>query len=680
MSWMAHSPEPLALDLALRGTALLLFGWALITLGRRTSGRMRHRLWCGVFLGLLGLPLLSFALPTWTLDLPQWLHTEELRGPAPLSPNQAVDISPEGTTPSLQPAQPVSPSTRTPVRELATGTVLFYLWIFGTSLFLLRFLVLLGRSVSAFRRGLGVDGNWHDLLQETTSRLGLRRRVRLVENSAIQTPMTGGFLRPVVLLPVAARQWCEERRRLVLLHELVHVQRGDWLFQMIAQTVCALHWWNPLAWMGRSRLEQERELACDETVLALGTRASHYASHLLAIAEEAQRRTQPPIATVAMARTSKLEGRLMSILEPSKPSRRLATTASLTLGLLAMVCLVSTFEPTPLSADPASQDDDSTSTKTSKSSHSSWHGSWTTNSDFGDLQWTSRGEGEVVFDGEEPVLGPDSRLEVETVVDGHRVRFELVTDELEQARETLWVDGEERSLEDGQRFRQAALAILATHNKLGSLRGQVGALRGQIGALRGQEGALRGQIGALRGQQGALKGQIGALAGHRGALKAKMGALRSEAGAMKAKVGAMRSEIARMEAKFRALVDSGASSEEVARFKAQREAMVAEIEAAQKRIQNFDVSQHEEEVRRQIEALAKEEEALRLQAEQAAADVESTISDLEAQIADLAVGEEVAALQDRILGLDVESRSKKMQDQLEARVQELRQAIQALLR
>ena len=74
------------------------------------------------------------------------------------------------------------------------------------------------------------------------------------------------------------------RRRLVLLHELAHIRRYDCLTQLVAQAACALHWFNPLVWLAKSRMQSERELACDDLVLGAGTLPSTYAADLLELA------------------------------------------------------------------------------------------------------------------------------------------------------------------------------------------------------------------------------------------------------------------------------------------------------------------------------------------------------------------------------------------------------------
>ena len=176
------------------------------------------------------------------------------------------------------------------------------------------------------------DTGWARLLNEACEALRLRRRVRLLLSTREVMPMTWGWLRPVVLLPRSAAQWPEERRRVVLLHELAHVKRGDYFTQMVAQVVCAVYWFNPLVWVAARQMLVEREGACDDLVLAGGCKASEYAGHLVEIAYAF--RSVPQVAAIAMARSSRLEGRIAAIVDGSR-NRRLRLAAAM--GVLVLI-------------------------------------------------------------------------------------------------------------------------------------------------------------------------------------------------------------------------------------------------------------------------------------------------------------------------------------------------------
>ena len=128
------------------------------------------------------------------------------------------------------------------------------------------------------------DESWGALVTDVSRALGSHRSIQLLQNAHDSVPVTWGLLRPRVLLPACATQWSEERKRLVLAHELAHVHRADWFVHLAAKLACAVYWFNPLFWMAYSRLCQESEQACDDAVLSLGVDRRDYATHLLEIA------------------------------------------------------------------------------------------------------------------------------------------------------------------------------------------------------------------------------------------------------------------------------------------------------------------------------------------------------------------------------------------------------------
>jgi hypothetical protein len=130
-------------------------------------------------------------------------------------------------------------------------------------------------------------------------------------------PVTFGTLRPAIVLPASCDTWAADRRQAVLLHELAHVARGDCLVQRITAVACACYWPHPGVWWAARRLRVERELACDDRVLAMGAGAREYASHLLEIAHSF-RAAPAPATALGMARPRQLEQRLLAILDAAR--------------------------------------------------------------------------------------------------------------------------------------------------------------------------------------------------------------------------------------------------------------------------------------------------------------------------------------------------------------------------
>ena len=168
------------------------------------------------------------------------------------------------------------------------------------------------------------DGRWHRLCADLARSCGLNRDVELLLGPQPGLMATWGWRRPAVMLPASASEWSVERMRVVLLHELAHARRGDWILQMAAEALRCIWWFNPLAWMVRARLRRESEHAADDLVLASGVPATTCAAHLVELAREVRKHQRTQLPAPAMARPSHLERRLSAMLNP-RTNRRLMT-------------------------------------------------------------------------------------------------------------------------------------------------------------------------------------------------------------------------------------------------------------------------------------------------------------------------------------------------------------------
>lgn len=361
LHWLTEQSHwPWLLELACKSLALLALAWLLTQCLQRASAAARHLVWSVALLCLLALPLLSLALPAWRVE---WLSAvwtpaaatatnEEPRAVAPVaetswsvaSPAVAVAPLAAATKPSLPPA-PSAPlrllnQANRWLAWLTWPRLLLGLWLLGVGAVLARLAVGTGCVWWLTRRAQPVtESAWLTLTEQVAARLGLRQRVPLLRSAQVEMPMTWGAWRAVVLLPTEAENWPAECRNIVLLHELAHIKRRDCLTQLLAQLACALYWFNPLVWLAARRLRVERELACDDYVLAVGTKASDYAAQLVGFAGNFQ--TTSPLApvTVGMA-CSHLESRVRAILDPAAKRRHLNVLSTLSLTLLVGVLVL----------------------------------------------------------------------------------------------------------------------------------------------------------------------------------------------------------------------------------------------------------------------------------------------------------------------------------------------------
>jgi TonB family protein len=161
---------------------------------------------------------------------------------------------------------------------------------------------------------------------------------------ATATPLTWGAFRPVILLPEYTSQWTLDERERAIRHEQAHILRHDWAWQLFAQAMTVIFWFHPLVWVAAAGLRREADLAADNAVMAAGADAANYAAQLLEVA----RMYQGPhyAAGVNMIRTSKIEGRILSILNPSlvrKPAGWVARL-SVAMGVLALFLPLAAFQ------------------------------------------------------------------------------------------------------------------------------------------------------------------------------------------------------------------------------------------------------------------------------------------------------------------------------------------------
>ena len=336
--------QSLVLDAIIKASLILAATAATATLLRRGSAAARHMVWTLGLLGALTAPALALALPRWEVPLVRFsVETPAIQASAnriaefETARLRAHAVRPEPTSGGAEPtsSEESAAAPRQSLRVTTAGsartlpqwpTLLLMLWTLGATILLGRVLVGLAAVQWMSRRTKVVaDAPWLAQAHALARGLGISD-VRFLRTAAASMPMAWGVFRPSVLMPADADAWPEDRLRIVLLHELAHVKRRDCLTHLFAQVACAAHWFNPLAWMAVRRLRAERERACDDLVLASGTRGSDYANQLLEIARVMQGGRFPAVlagASLAMAHRSQLEGRLIAILDPSVPRRGL---------------------------------------------------------------------------------------------------------------------------------------------------------------------------------------------------------------------------------------------------------------------------------------------------------------------------------------------------------------------
>jgi bla regulator protein blaR1 len=159
-----------------------------------------------------------------------------------------------------------------------------------------------------------IDAVWENHLTKLKGQLRIPRRVKLLISQYIQVPVMIGFLRPVILMPVAMfNNLTAEQLEAILLHELAHIKRNDYLLNIFQSIVETILFFNPfIRWISKN-IRLEREHCCDDIVLKHQVQPLHYAKALVALEE--YRLTVNALAMAAADNKQHLFHRIKRIME-----------------------------------------------------------------------------------------------------------------------------------------------------------------------------------------------------------------------------------------------------------------------------------------------------------------------------------------------------------------------------
>ena len=298
------------IDLALASSLVLIAAFLINLFFHKASAASRSRTWEMAVIALLILPVIYFVVPAFHLNL---IDLDQPRdGYSPSEAPQMLTSKERATFSNLDAIESqVSPAASFPLMLpliiWLAGALILSVWFFAGWL-----------GVALINRNSTVitEAEYLDLLKDVSWELSLNRQIELRESASTAVSITTGTLNPRVILPTVFRKWSEDKLRVVLTHELAHIQRNDALVESLAKVVNVIFWFNPLAWMGINMLRAERERASDDLVLNSGTKPSEYATQLMEVASELGSTPRPLWQMAAISQGSALKHRLLCILDP----------------------------------------------------------------------------------------------------------------------------------------------------------------------------------------------------------------------------------------------------------------------------------------------------------------------------------------------------------------------------
>ncbi|TKC02847.1 M56 family metallopeptidase [Pedobacter frigoris] len=160
---------------------------------------------------------------------------------------------------------------------------------------------------------IAVPNEWQVVFSSMIDRLNIRRNISFYLSDKVNVPLVIGYLKPVVLFPVAlATQLDIKQVEAILIHELSHIRRNDYLLNLIKTGIETLLFFNPFIWLTSKLIGVEREHACDDLVLKFTGTPLTYAHALLKL-EILKDKTTPTLSMAATGNNQHLYQRIKRI-------------------------------------------------------------------------------------------------------------------------------------------------------------------------------------------------------------------------------------------------------------------------------------------------------------------------------------------------------------------------------
>jgi beta-lactamase regulating signal transducer with metallopeptidase domain len=292
---------------------------------RRLSSGFKHILWLSVVFSFLIIPLFSKFIPSHLFRTYLILGIQNEIYEVYGAMNDILLKSVGSIGSNIYPAQANSSiagdTLDFTVLHSSWSFIIIALWIMGMLLSSLR--VIIGKvnvskitmqaTVCRIRKyTLGVE--------ELSKMLAIKKSVVLLTSSECKFPFTYRIFKPVIILPSGISNWPSEQLRAVLIHELAHVKRQDYITQLIARFICSVFWFIPVVWIAYHHLHIEQEKSCDTFAVESGIEADSYARHILNVIRIARGRALLTGMLISKGSKKILEKRILHIfkLKPMK--------------------------------------------------------------------------------------------------------------------------------------------------------------------------------------------------------------------------------------------------------------------------------------------------------------------------------------------------------------------------
>jgi beta-lactamase regulating signal transducer with metallopeptidase domain len=287
------------------GIVLAMFGWALLRVSGRQNSSTRFAVWFSMMVAIAALPFFgSFGLTV--IGLPS-----SSRPAFQLSGSYAADIFVVWAL----------------IASAGIAKIGFGFW-----------------QLRRLRRSCKVvdSADLDPLLRNTLAEFGSSRLVTVCTSERVRTPAAIGFFKPAIILPPwSLQELSPVELNAVLLHEMAHLRRWDDWTNLAQEIMRALFFFHPAFWWIGRGLALEREMACDDFVLASNSNPRAYARCLVSVAEKSFLRRSLVLAQAVAGRMHQTTQRVMRILDAERPTAtKIYKPALAVIAAFSAVCLI----------------------------------------------------------------------------------------------------------------------------------------------------------------------------------------------------------------------------------------------------------------------------------------------------------------------------------------------------
>ncbi len=202
-----------------------------------------------------------------------------------------------------------------------------------------------------------INEHWQKFVQELVQRLEIGKDVKIYLSGLIDVPATMGFIKPVILLPLATiNHLSVSQVEAVILHEMAHIRRHDYLVNLLIAVVETILFFNPFTQLLSGNLKKEREMCCDDFVVRFQHDPHNYAAALLSL-EKMRVGNSSRLAMAATGSKDQLLSRVRRILNIKSQNLNYGQKLLALLIVAGFISSVAWFSPVPVKKQPLSQEE-----------------------------------------------------------------------------------------------------------------------------------------------------------------------------------------------------------------------------------------------------------------------------------------------------------------------------------